>query len=122
MNKLCETKPNSEMPKMNITNYMTDSYSYNTALSTMQKQSQNKPKSKPIKPISNPILPETKPNQTQFMVSLSNHRTQPVVSNVEPPVVSNVEPPVVSLSNHRTQSCPPLSLAGFTGGLSIDER
>ncbi|MBN1393054.1 MAG: hypothetical protein JW947_09665, partial [Sedimentisphaerales bacterium] len=50
--KLCETKPNSEMPKMNITNYITISYSINSQLRPIRKQSQ------------------TNPNQTQNLLAI----------------------------------------------------
>jgi hypothetical protein len=41
--KLCKTKPISKNPKMNLTNYITSSYSNNSQLSPMQKQSQTNP-------------------------------------------------------------------------------
>jgi hypothetical protein len=42
-NKLCKTNPISEMPKMNLTNYMTKDYVNNLRLLKMEKQSQTKP-------------------------------------------------------------------------------
>jgi hypothetical protein len=41
--KICQTKPNSEMPKMNIYRYNINSYSNISGLSLAQKQSQTKP-------------------------------------------------------------------------------
>jgi hypothetical protein len=41
--KLCETKPNLEMPKINITNFVTSSYSNNSQLSPAQKQTHTNP-------------------------------------------------------------------------------
>jgi hypothetical protein len=44
MNKLCKTKPISEMPKMNLTYYIIKDYERNLPLLMMEKQSQNEPK------------------------------------------------------------------------------
>src|SRR4030042_4543162 len=66
--KLCETKPNSGKLKMNLTNCMTNSYSNNSRLRPMQKQSQTKPK------FTRHSLGVG--GRTQFLVSLSNHPTQ----------------------------------------------
>jgi hypothetical protein len=41
--KLCQTKPNSETPKFNLSPYMINRYDNNSELLTMQKQSQTKP-------------------------------------------------------------------------------
>jgi hypothetical protein len=49
MNKLCETKPNSEKSKMNISSYTTNRYEEKSRLLTMQKQSQTKPNQSQIK-------------------------------------------------------------------------
>jgi hypothetical protein len=49
MNKLCETKPNSEMLKMNITDYMTKDYTRKSDHLTMQKQTQTNPNHTRIK-------------------------------------------------------------------------
>jgi hypothetical protein len=43
-NKLCETNPISERPKMNLSHYTTGYYDDKSGLLTMAKQSQNKPK------------------------------------------------------------------------------
>jgi hypothetical protein len=43
MNKLCETKPNSEMPKLSITIVITMSYSKKERSMNFQKQSQSNP-------------------------------------------------------------------------------
>jgi len=42
-NKLCETKPISEKPKMNLTAYATNYYDNKSDHLAMTKQSQNKP-------------------------------------------------------------------------------
>ncbi|MFZ0035495.1 MAG: hypothetical protein WAK60_10990 [Sedimentisphaerales bacterium] len=42
--KLCETNPISEKPKIDLTYYMTKNYENKPELFTMQKQTQNKPK------------------------------------------------------------------------------
>src|SRR4030042_4995515 len=63
--KLCQTKPNSETPKMNITNYMTSSYSNNLQFRPMQKQSQTNPKFTCYKG----CKVKTKPKQTQFYLA-----------------------------------------------------
>jgi hypothetical protein len=56
-NKLCKTKPISEMPKMNITHYLTSDYANNSDIPTLEKQSQTKPiYSELVEPISNLIL------------------------------------------------------------------
>jgi hypothetical protein len=64
--KICQTKPNSETPKMNITDYITGIYSNNPELLKVQKQSQTNPNepnflsairgAKPKQTQSNPIL------------------------------------------------------------------
>jgi hypothetical protein len=45
-NKLCETKPISEMPKINLSHYMTKDYDNKSGLLTMEKQTQTNPISK----------------------------------------------------------------------------
>jgi len=52
-NKLCETKPISEKPKMNLNNYITKDYDNNLRLLTKEKQSQTKPISKGIRGMAN---------------------------------------------------------------------
>ncbi|MBN1392702.1 MAG: hypothetical protein JW947_07850 [Sedimentisphaerales bacterium] len=42
--KLCETKPNSEMPKFNLSSYMINRCAHNLELLTIVKQSQTEPK------------------------------------------------------------------------------
>jgi hypothetical protein len=42
-NKLCETNPISEKPKMNLTNYTTKNYGNNLRLPTPEKQTQSNP-------------------------------------------------------------------------------
>jgi hypothetical protein len=49
-NKLCETNPISEKPKMNLTHHTTMDYDNKSALLTMKKQTQTKPISKWRKP------------------------------------------------------------------------
>jgi hypothetical protein len=42
-NKLCETKPISQKPKMNLTHYLTSDYDNNSDIPTLEKQTQTKP-------------------------------------------------------------------------------
>jgi ribosomal protein S17E len=63
--KLCETKPNSEMLKMNITDYMTKDYKKNSEFLSMEKQSQTNPNHTRIKLKNLPAYggqTQTKPN------------------------------------------------------------
>jgi hypothetical protein len=60
MNKICKTNPIFEMPKINITDYMTNSYSNNSQVLEMQKRTQSNPIlacHKGCKAKSKPILP-----------------------------------------------------------------
>jgi hypothetical protein len=70
--KLCQTKPNSENQKMNITIYMTNRYDDNSGLLQMQKQTQTKPNQSQFQP----AVRGAKPKQTQPVVSLSNQQSQ----------------------------------------------
>ena len=53
--KLCETKPNSEMLKFNLSPYMINGYVNNSELLTMTKQTQTKPNT----PKNLPAIPGT---------------------------------------------------------------
>jgi hypothetical protein len=41
--QLCETKPISQKPKMNLTHYLTSDYDNNSDISMLEKQTQTKP-------------------------------------------------------------------------------
>jgi hypothetical protein len=43
MNKICETNPILDMPKINITDYMTSNYMNNSRVLEMQKRTQSNP-------------------------------------------------------------------------------
>jgi hypothetical protein len=70
---------------MSLTTYITNRYEEKSELSMLQKQSQTKP----IQSQNLLAVRGAKPNQTQFMVSLSNP-SNPIYSEIAEPVSKSV--------------------------------